>query len=152
MLPLDFIETARRLLGTEGTEADLRSSVSRAYYGALHACLDALPREFTPARRTHHKAGSHSAIIEATHAWGRSTRGGRTNAKQIARSLDQLRRRRVVADYRLAQPFSVDAAASVSDAGTVVNMAAHARHQYDEMSVPPTNCCVQVEACRDKGR
>lgn len=136
MLPLDFIDTAQRLIDPASTEADLRSSVSRAYYGAFHCCSSALPKEFAPAKKAKYKAGSHAAVIVAVHAWGRSTDGGRSNARQVARSLDQLRRKRVAADYQIALPWSLDVKASVSDAMTVADLAVVACRQYDRTSSP----------------
>jgi hypothetical protein len=151
MLPVDFIDTARHLISEASTEADLRSSVSRAYYGALHCCLDALPQEFVPASRAKYKAGSHLAVVTAVRTWGRSMRGGRENARKVAHSLDRLRRRRMAADYHLAQPFVVDAKANVSDAKTIAKLAVVARRQYDRASRSPAVFRDRIVAFRETG-
>lgn len=132
MKPIEFIETAARLLERDPSEADQRSAISRAYYGAFHACIECLPDEFRPDRSAAREGGSHKAIIDAVVLWGRSTRPGRSDAQHAARRIAQLKRSRVVADYHLQIDYVLEASVCIADARTVLDAVERGRRRYDE--------------------
>lgn len=131
MEPIEFIDTARQLASVGG-EGALRSAVSRAYYGALHACNGQVPAQFAPGEAAQRSEGSHNAIIDAMEKWGRSLTGGRSEAQMAARKIVQLKRFRVKADYRIKQPWDVDAAKAVRIAEEIAAHVAMARSKWSE--------------------
>ena len=87
----DFITCAERL-ARGPAEADLRSAVSRAYYGAFHEALSLLRESGVRLPKTeqvHVKAGFCLAD------------GGRANAAKAGQQLELLRDQRKAADYEL---------------------------------------------------
>lgn len=133
MDPIEFVSAARQLVNMSG-EGALRSAVSRAYYGALHVCNTQIPMQFSPSDAELRSEGSHNAIIDAMEKWGRSLTGGRSEAQMAARKIVQLKRCRVKADYRINQPWDIDAAKSVRIAEEI---AAHVTMARSKWSEPP---------------
>jgi uncharacterized protein (UPF0332 family) len=131
MLPGEFIDTAKALLAPDNSEADRRSCVSRAYYGAFHHCSASLPREFAPDTETLYEGGSHKAVINAMAAWGSSLKGGRSSAQQAARRIARLKRARVIADYWIQNPYPVNVSHHISDAEKIIEHISEARCRYD---------------------
>jgi uncharacterized protein (UPF0332 family) len=132
MRPDDFIDAAEKFLSPEFGEAGIRSAVSRAYYGAFHCCSRSLPTDMLPDQATRYEAGSHKALIGALEAWGNSPRNGRLSAQRAVRKLARLRRARVDADYRLADPLAHDPSNCVQDAREVLNLIEDARRLFDK--------------------
>lgn len=130
MDPTEFLSTARQLVAT-GSEGAYRSAVSRAYYGALHVCNGLVPAEFAPSQAEMHSDGSHNAIIGAMERWGRSLGAGRTDAQMAAKKIAQLKRWRVVADYRIKQTWDIDAEKWVSVAEEISRLVVAARSKRD---------------------
>jgi len=98
----DFLSVADSLL--EGSsEADWRSAVSRAYYGAFHV-----------ARRLLHQCGFLVVSGEQAHAfmWMRLANSGHPDVVAAGKDLSELRRNRNWADYELERAYHHDVAAS----------------------------------------
>jgi hypothetical protein len=91
MEPSEFIATAVRL-SASNRESDLRSAVSRAYYGAYHVALDYVSRAGVSLPTA---ADSHEKLVWCLEA------GGHDLAAKVAVRLGLLRRDRNVADYDL---------------------------------------------------
>src|SRR5688572_29044903 len=91
MEPTDFIATAVRL-SASNRESDLRTAVSRAYYGAYHLALDfvSLAGVSLPT-----SADSHEKLVWCLES------GGHEFAAKVAIRLGLLRRDRNIADYDL---------------------------------------------------
>ncbi|WP_334067248.1 hypothetical protein [Burkholderia cepacia] len=132
MNPTEFIRTSKRLTEIADCEGDLRSAVSRAYYGALHACLDALPTEFAPTTERMMQLESHRAVIDAMEVWGRLPGAGRLNAQFAARAISKLKRSRVNADYRIVDQWMIDATQCIAEAERIVDLVSEARAQRDK--------------------
>lgn len=131
--PADLLSIANRLADGETDEASARSSVSRSYYAALHACMNGLPETLRPPAESSYQKGSHRAIIDAMERWGKSSALGRGEAAVAARYLAKLKRQRVVADYRIYGPWTADAVACISDAKRVIELVAVASEQYVQL-------------------
>ncbi|WP_186057645.1 hypothetical protein [Burkholderia gladioli] len=132
MKSIDFFEVARVLLACGDAESMQRSSVSRAYYGVLHACREALPEAYAPTKAQLNAAGSHKATIAAMQQWGASSGKGRAEAQRIARSIVQLKRLRVCADYELGREWKINAQLVLRDAIAIAKLANVARENFDK--------------------
>ena len=64
MTPDEFIEAAERLLVSPSKEANQRSAVSRAYYGALHASRVSIPAPYAPTQAQIRSSESHKAVVD----------------------------------------------------------------------------------------
>ncbi len=126
--PNDFLETAKKLDSYDGkTEADRRSSASRAYYAAIHASHHCLPLDLSPDASQLRAKGSHQAIIDAIDAWAKAPRTGRMEAQKLARILRRMREIRKTADYQLDIDFLItESQFALKDAATVLDEVAHA--------------------------
>lgn len=131
MKPSDFFRVSKLLLDSDGAEPAQRSSVSRAYYGVLHACRSALPLTHAPTKDQLRAAGSHKATIEAMQRWGASDSVGRAEAQKVARALVQLKRHRVWADYELDAKWDVNAKKVLDDSIAAADLAFIARKSFD---------------------
>lgn len=97
--PRDLLEQALSLRSAAG-EANARLAINRAYYASLHRVMEILPDEF---RKEDDDGTTHARVIAAVERLANSTTPGRQAAIQIARTLRQLRRSRVLADYHLGE-------------------------------------------------
>lgn len=121
MNPQDFLQTAQKLSGSQ-YEADLRSSISRAFYAALHTAFNALPEQRKPNLKAHDKS-SHSKIIDAYDGWSRTTEPKRTDKRLIKEMLIELKRLRKLADYELdAEIKQDDVNDSLDNAGELIDL------------------------------
>lgn len=101
--PEDFISVAEAL-ATNQTEAAMRSSVSRAYYGAFHGANGFHASLGTPGRLGEKPAGVHEDLVQRLINPGISGDDPRhTRSRQIGAMTRQLRDLRVKADYRIEQ-------------------------------------------------
>ncbi|WP_147297934.1 hypothetical protein [Trinickia dinghuensis] len=137
MSPEEFIETAERLLVEPCKEADQRSAVSRAYYGALHASRDSVPRPFVPTEAELSRGETHKAVIDSLARWGKAVAPGRTGAQQAARNLAVLKKARKDAEYEIADPVdSHNVASCVVDSRRILKLVRDARALYDKQQSP----------------
>lgn len=94
----DLICLAQELSRIDG-EAYWRCAVSRGYYAAFHACLEVSPNHIRSAR-----VNLHEKLI----TWMREGRESDDETKlqiaEVGLELDQLRKRRAQADYRIREP------------------------------------------------
>ncbi|WMT47878.1 MAG: hypothetical protein RE468_04500 [Acidithiobacillus caldus] len=94
----DLVRLAEELSRIDG-EAYWRCAVSRGYYAAFHACLEVSPNHIRNAR-----ANLHEKLI----TWMREGRESDDETKlqiaEVGLELDQLRKKRAQADYRLREP------------------------------------------------
>jgi hypothetical protein len=97
--PRDLLDQALALQ-SGGGEANARLAIGRAYYAALHRVIEILPGEF---KKDDDEGNTHAQVIAAVDRLSRSVTPGRQAAIQIARTLRQLRRSRVTADYKLQE-------------------------------------------------
>ena len=96
MTPIDFLTIAREL--SSGNEAALRTSISRAYYAALHqAQITAQKYTFKPNLDS---ASSHQDVIDFLAGFGER------DYKTVAIYLKRARRLRKKADYQLSAPIT----------------------------------------------
>lgn len=95
----DFIKSAA-LLFQGGSEIDWRNSISRAFYGVLHQTVDFAADKGIPDPNAHLKMGTHERLIEQLSAAPAQPIG-----KQLAYVLEDMKRKRVIADYRLKEPL-----------------------------------------------
>ncbi|MFP6562833.1 hypothetical protein WJ542_31715 [Paraburkholderia sp. B3] len=137
MSPEEFIETAERLLVEPCKEADRRSAISRAYYGALHASRHSVPLPFAATEAELSHGETHKAIIDSLARWGKAAAPGRTDAQQAARSLATLKKARKNADYEIADPVNPrDVASCVDDSKKILKLVRAARTLYDKQQSP----------------
>ena len=137
MSPEEFIETAERLLVEPSKEADRRSAVSRAYYGALHASRDSVPHSFAPTVAELSRGETHKAVIDSLARWGKAAAPGRTDAQRAARNLAVLKKARKDADYEIADPVnSRNVASCVGDSRKILKLVRGARALYDKQQTP----------------
>lgn len=94
MSPEDFLSLSKRLCESQD-EIDLRSSISRAYYGAYHAACDTAMRLQLPEAKRY-DAGMHERLISRFECNGPGLR-------KIARRLRDRKRLRAMADYQLGE-------------------------------------------------
>lgn len=95
MLGIEFITAAERLLEHKDSEACLRSAVSRAYYACYHEAVNVTKRLDL---RSIAAAAQHERIINAF----RESQD--TQVRSTGNRLDQLKKARHAADYKLAHP------------------------------------------------
>lgn len=132
MLPEDFISTAERLLVESTEESDQRSAISRSYYGAFHVCLENVPDQFAPKESEFDGSASHKAVIDAIAEWGIAMVAGRTEAQQVARKLNNLKRARKRADYQITEALNQrDVLNCTKDARDVIGRIRLAKSQLD---------------------
>ena len=93
----EILLAAAEAIGRGNSEADWRNATSRAYYAAFHHCRSVAQN----ARLSLPQTGSvHLALIEAlTHTLNPSP------LRSLGYILDNCRRRRVAADYRIDEDF-----------------------------------------------
>lgn len=95
MTPKEFIEISAKLVAHTGFashEARHRTAVSRAYYGAFHAVSEFLQDCELTVRRN---AYGHQDAIDYLR------KSGDVRARLISGMVDDLRQKRILADYRL---------------------------------------------------
>jgi len=103
---LDFLDTAAKLLATVPTEADIRSAISRSYYGVYHHVLlwwksnDRFPN---------YKDRGHVKIQMALF------NAAMPVAKNFSRSIEDLNIARRKADYELALRFALEDGQKILD-------------------------------------
>jgi uncharacterized protein (UPF0332 family) len=132
MTPEEFIDTAEKLLVERAKEADKRSAISRAYYGAFHACMECMPKEYAPTREQLNSAESHKSVIDALASWGSRNVSGRTDAAQAARTLASLKRARRRADYDIELALNEgDVDSCVKRSRKVVELIRYAKRRHD---------------------
>lgn len=102
--PRDLLEQALALRSS-GREADARLAISRAYYAALHRVMEIVPVEF---KRDDDDGNTHAQVIAAVERISNTITPGKSAAFQIARTLRQLRKSRVWADYKLTEELPPD--------------------------------------------
>lgn len=97
--PKEIFETAKKIrtLG-KLAESDVRATISRAYYAALHMVDDCIPGK-TPKN----SKNSHELIIGKIEVYGKSTNPGRTEAKEVTRDMYLFKKKRKVADYEISE-------------------------------------------------
>lgn len=131
MVPEEFVEAAERLLAESDKEADQRSAVSRAYYGALHASRISMPAPYIIP--TTESIGSHKAVIDGLSAWGRAAVPGRSDARVASRALASMKHKRTAADYDIHEPVNTGAVTScVAEARKIIKLVHDARALYDK--------------------
>ncbi|WP_321785890.1 hypothetical protein [Paraburkholderia sp. J94] len=136
MTPEEFIDTAERLLCEPASEADRRSAISRSYYGAFHACIASIPREYTPARDRVMSSESHRAVVDALTGWGARLVSGRTVASQVSRELAVLKKARRHADYDLTRTLNErDVGSCVRQSRKIVTLIRYARERHDQSAL-----------------
>jgi len=118
--PEDLLNLAQNL-SEKSKESYWRCAVSRGYYAAFHSCLNISPDSI---RKAH--VNVHEKLIE----WMRSGRDSEDENKlllaEIGLELDQLRKKRVKADYRLQEFFHQgDTKASVLKSFKIINIINH---------------------------
>jgi uncharacterized protein (UPF0332 family) len=89
----EFLDSAKTL-GTSARPSDLRSAVSRAYYGSYHAALELL--ESAGVRFTKGTPEAHTKMSQCL------DNSNVTDAEKVARELNSLRDDRNTADYDMA--------------------------------------------------
>ena len=110
--PLDLLNLAKQLVPSTAKDSDVgsRCVISRAYYATLHE-IDA---SFEPLAGSELTDGSsHQKIIDRAERHGKSLVAGRTEAGQIAKFAQKLRRERNLADYQLDIDIAPDKALDV---------------------------------------
>jgi len=99
MNPLDFLDTAERLIATENpTEADIRSAISRSYYAVYHHVLLWWKSN---ARFPDYKDRGHAKIQIAL------SNAGIPAVRAFSNELRRLNRDRQKADYELGMRFDL---------------------------------------------
>jgi len=103
MEPIEFLKTAEALLEKESVaEVECRNAASRAYYSAYHSCLDLSKRyPTTNDNRVKKDVGMHEKLIQTL------CEHQDVQVKSAGYSLRQVKTRRVKADYKLAQDFTL---------------------------------------------
>jgi hypothetical protein len=135
MQPDEFISTAERLLVGADREADKRSAISRAYYGALHESRESLPAAFALSEADMSSCGSHKAVIDRLRRWSKAAVPGRRDAGDAARSLSSLKHARNHADYELGCAVDEIAVSScVSESKRIVALVRDARALFDRQT------------------
>jgi hypothetical protein len=96
----DYIDFAAKIAATYPSAAGCRSAISRAYYGAFH-----ISHSFLKALGTHspRNANTHSFVQHRLMNCGNAT------AEEAGRSLTELHRDRLLADYNLQRTRVEDA-------------------------------------------
>jgi hypothetical protein len=135
--PDEFIDTAERLIAAASNEADQRSAVSRAYYGALHASRTCIPAPYAPTQAQIKSSESHKQIIDSLATWGKAAAPGRGGAQQASRALARLKRERRAADYDIHLPLDMNAVTScIASSRKIVSLVRDGRALYDKQQSP----------------
>ncbi len=105
MNPLDFLDTAARLISTESaTEADARSAISRSYYALYHHILSWWKgHDRFPDYKDRGHAKIQMALLNA----------GIPDVSTFSRNLKDLNNERRKADYELALTFDVESGRTI---------------------------------------
>jgi uncharacterized protein (UPF0332 family) len=114
MKPEDFLQTASDLIKS-GSEADLRSAASRAYYAAFHACKELSSSVIVEEVETKQSksTGSHEKIIRTlTSCVGIKDSANlnmETNKKCriLGKALKSAKSSRTFADYKINDAFEI---------------------------------------------
>ena len=112
-LPEELVEYAEALLARNPppNEVEIRAAVSRAYYGAYHACTEfekALP---FMGREIDRPGGVHERLVQRLgHPDVRLRADINVLSRRLSALLRQAREERERADYRLAEKFSLSQA------------------------------------------
>lgn len=121
MKPQDFLQTAKTLSSSQ-FEADMRSSISRAYYAALHTAYYALPDDRKPDLKAHDYS-SHAKVIGAYDGWSRGIVPKRTDKRIIKEILIDMKGKRTRADYELdAEVNNRDVSDSLDQADLLISL------------------------------
>ena len=112
--PEDLLDMASALEDGD-SETDWRTAVNRGYYAAFHCCTDVVRNARLPLGA----GGVHAALVDAlTGSLNPAT------LKSLGYMLDQCRRHRVTADYRIDEDFPHDLAqATVADSRRILEKA-----------------------------
>jgi uncharacterized protein (UPF0332 family) len=102
MEPIEFLKSAEALLEKElVAEVDCRNAASRAYYSAYHSCLD-LSNGYPSTNNVKSKGGGmHKRFID------KLCNHQDEQMRTVGSSLNQAWTRRVKADYKLTQDFTL---------------------------------------------
>jgi len=116
----DFVATAQSILNGPTSEIAHRTSASRAYYGAFHACLSIAqshPKVFLdPSLPTHERLYRGVGKLSGANQ-------DETDLKKIIYLTKNLRDIRVHADYDTSRPFLKQLAIqAISTANNVINL------------------------------
>ena len=129
--PRDFLDQARRLIGGDA-EVDHRSAVSRAYYCALHSCIELC--RLMPGGFEDQYASSHESVIKQLVNWPSEKPYGSVRKQCVALGLD-LRKGKILrkrADYLLAASFEQSAAKQhINKMGLIKVQADHVMKNID---------------------
>jgi len=107
MNPLDFLDTATRLIATANpTEADIRSAISRSYYAVYHYVLSWWKSN---ARFPDFKDRGHAKIQIAL------LNAGIPTVKDFSRDVKELNENRRKADYELGMRFELENGRTILD-------------------------------------
>lgn len=113
MLAADFLLLAKGISSQPG-EAHQRTSISRAYYAAYHWCKDwhaALP---APGSAGSQQGGAHQVLIsQLLNPAPELTAELKRKSKMIGYALQDLRAKRTLADYYLAETIDATLPAMV---------------------------------------
>jgi uncharacterized protein (UPF0332 family) len=103
MEPIEFLKSAEVLLEKESVaEVECRNAASRAYYSAYHSCLDLSKRyPTTNDHRGKKDVGMHEKLIQTL------CEHQDEQMRTVGHSLNQVKIRRVKADYKLVQNFTL---------------------------------------------
>jgi len=101
MEPIEFLKSAEALLEKElVAEVDYRNAASRAYYSAYHSCL-VLSNSYPSTNDVKKEGGMHQQLID------KLCNHQDEQVKTVGYSLKQVKTRRVMADYKLTQDFTL---------------------------------------------
>ena len=104
--PVDFLAVAATM--EKGTECEVRSSISRSYYAAFHACLAWHNALKAPGSVSGTAGGKHQQLINKLKNPAREISAAlRGESKRLGMKLEILRGRRVTADYVLDETISI---------------------------------------------
>ena len=101
MEPIEFLKSAEVLLEKESVaEVECRNAASRAYYSAYHSCL-VLSNGYPSTNDVKKEGGMHQQLID------KLCNHQDEQVKTVGYSLKQVKTRRVMADYKLTQDFTL---------------------------------------------
>lgn len=123
VVPSDLLNEAEAMMELAASLPDIprrevlcRATVSRAYYAAFHAALDAAKRQGYSRSAAPPEFGSHETIWE----WWF---GEERQVDEIAREGSALKWERVRADYRLREHFTVEGARRAAESARRIMVA-----------------------------
>lgn len=101
MEPIEFLKSAEVLLEKESVaEVECRNAASRAYYSAYHSCVD-LSKRYPSTNNVKSEGGVHKQFIDKLCNYQDE------QMRTVGHSLNQVKIRRVKADYKLVQNFTL---------------------------------------------